>query len=996
MAEFLLSQVDFKSPQLVRQEAQVAMGLQSVPKIGNFITPEDAAKKENAVWKVLDVLSRGEYMSANFMRWTMGREDLDPFGALQGTRKTTYFDIAEDMGLEGAAKFTVGMIGGIFFDPTTYLGIGALGKVGRLAKIIGSRLEKGEKIKDLLKMRTRMGRELRLMTNNGLDITRLERLSGLAEVTDIAGRAKRAETLLQQAQRKQRFFLTFMGRGITPAFINEPALKYLGKTGDFLMESGLGKWARGIISANIGIRVADDLRREANNLARSRSLSAMQAARPVFEILRKLKPAQKEAIAKVIQRGGPGNQALMQHMIKEIGLDPKAAEQFAKDTKGALGDLWTFEQSKGITGANKIEGDLEYYTMTLTPKAKKALEKKGIVKLPKDISKWNDGHTSLFERNFKGLDTVEVNAKGRAGELVIEGVPLGKLDFDFFTQDLDRAIAIRFLRTARASVSAEYLQRMDKALGMMERVKVADDAGNILRIENDFTPIDFVPVKNPFINQKYMAGRTLQRGVAGGGAPIQRVFPPEVAKQIDEVFDRLVSSDEINKFGDLFAQMQGAWKASVLAVFPAYHARNFAGNAWMYFLSGAWKDPGSLIDGMRLSVAKKHYGTFGGATNPFDTEKIGKFRTGSRLDTDAGDAFEWNEVWTMAKDRGMLGGTFAVENEGRVRSAIRTSERNWKKVNPLSADFSPYQWGFAGGSKFVEDPWRLGLFIHNLKKGLSPDAAAIDVRKWFYDYFDFSKVEQEWFRNLIPFYAWLRNNIPSQFEQAIQQPGKILIAAKVKRGLEKDQIMTNPSFVPEWMKAGMPIQIRENPDDQTTEYMLLKTWLPPADLADVFDPQRLFGDALTPFLKEPYQQWKNFDGRYKSKIERTPGELTPFLGMPMEKRLTHLLRNVRLLNTAHNMFFNNKRTLAIELKKQLTGISTFPVDPEKQRRRKQIELSQLLSDVERGQAFNIRKWTQGDNRTTALANIKKLETQRLELEEQLRQNRTAPVSVQPF
>ena len=97
------------------------------------------------------------------------------------------------------------------------------------------------------------------------------------------------------------------------------------------------------------------------------------------------------------------------------------------------------------------------------------------------------------------------------------------------------------------------------------------------------------------------------------------------------------------------------------------------------------------------------------------------------------------------------------------------------------------------------------------------------------------------------------------------------------------------------MLQNYPVRTRKNPETGNFEYFLLGSWLPLADIDKIFHPVRFLSTSLSPALKEPIQQVANKDFYYNTEIDRGD-EYEKFLTMSMPKRVTHLLRNFRILN----------------------------------------------------------------------------------------------------
>ena len=83
-----------------------------------------------------------------------------------------------------------------------------------------------------------------------------------------------------------------------------------------------------------------------------------------------------------------------------------------------------------------------------------------------------------------------------------------------------------------------------------------------------------------------------------------------------------------------------------------------------------------------------------------------------------------------------------------------------------------------------ENNGRLALFIDRLAKGDTADIAALDTKKWHFDYRKLSPVEKEIFSAFLPFYAWSRFALPRMFMAMVEDPGRMSKIPKLQRAIE--------------------------------------------------------------------------------------------------------------------------------------------------------------------------------------------------------------------
>jgi hypothetical protein len=79
-------------------------------------------------------------------------------------------------------------------------------------------------------------------------------------------------------------------------------------------------------------------------------------------------------------------------------------------------------------------------------------------------------------------------------------------------------------------------------------------------------------------------------------------------------------------------------------------------------------------------------------------------------------------------------------------------------------------------------------------EGMSADEAAQSVKRFLFDYGELTPFERDYMKTVIPFYTWMRKNIPLQFQMVAQRPERYSNIPKLQHALE--------SMSPEW--EGIP------------------------------------------------------------------------------------------------------------------------------------------------------------------------------------------------
>ena len=354
-------------------------------------------------------------------------------------------------------------------------------------------------------------------------------------------------------------------------------------------------------------------------------------------------------------------------------------------------------------------------------------------------------------------------------------------------------------------------------------------------------------------------------------------FEPEVAKHIDAVYQAW-KPEELGVFMRMFRPVQDLWKAQAL-LSPAYHTRNFVSNKWNNFLAG-------VNDAEVYKIA-------------FDVQRGKEI---APIMDGAGHVWTSEEIIDAALKNGVINeGWYAKDIGTNVEKTMTQSLLN-KTLNPLNRENVLFKMNRNAGSA-IENNDRLAHFIYKLREGNSAFDASQSVKKYLFDYGELTPFEQKTMKSLFPFYTWTRKNIPLQLEALATQPGKFAGTYKVQNAVEANAgPAPDERFLSSYIKDNVPVRIRTNKDG-STEYFLLGSWLPSAQMLDFLSQsQDSFIGMMTPFIKVPLETLFNKSLFFKTQtgdlqdIESTPGESKNFLGLAVRGKVANLLRNIRLLN----------------------------------------------------------------------------------------------------
>ena len=260
--------------------------------------------------------------------------------------------------------------------------------------------------------------------------------------------------------------------------------------------------------------------------------------------------------------------------------------------------------------------------------------------------------------------------------------------------------------------------------------------------------------------QTSLAGR-----LAEDGSPYVSVLlgkerveiPHSMYQYLSEMSESALKNKNTGDLVRWYDRSNNVFKSFVTVMFPAFHFRNAYSN-----LAQAFADVGLSI----LNPAR-HYdgvnalrGAEGGITN-----KI-----------------EGHIPYKQMQDEMARNG---VTTTGR-RLAEHTGEGTIDRLATVGGKIKAAPRAFGG---MVENEARASLYSIYRRQGMDAVSAAERVNKVLFDYGNLSRIEQQYFRRIFPFYTWTRKNIERQGVNLLTKPG--LTAAEIKpfRGREDENGM---------------------------------------------------------------------------------------------------------------------------------------------------------------------------------------------------------------
>lgn len=125
------------------------------------------------------------------------------------------------------------------------------------------------------------------------------------------------------------------------------------------------------------------------------------------------------------------------------------------------------------------------------------------------------------------------------------------------------------------------------------------------------------------------------------------------------------------------------------------------------------------------------------------------------------------------------------------------------ELGPTASLGSKLSRAFGSATQSVNDFTRRALFLDRLQKGDTLENAALVVKKYLFDYSNLTPFEQRVMKRLIPFYSYMRFNVPLMVDTLLTNPAKMSKFAHLWSALGED---AEPGKAPEFLVKGGAIR----------------------------------------------------------------------------------------------------------------------------------------------------------------------------------------------
>jgi hypothetical protein len=388
-------------------------------------------------------------------------------------------------------------------------------------------------------------------------------------------------------------------------------------------------------------------------------------------------------------------------------------------------------------------------------------------------------------------------------------------------------------------------------------------------------------------------------------------------------------------------------------------------------------------DGTKKTVAVNRLGGYGidmGTLDVFNTlresmDSIYKAVPDKELDTILGGADA--DVFKAAMSKFFTRGD---EYDAAVATmkAIGESRSGIKKFPKRAIDFYNRKLGTNGDAlSFVrkyaamsEDNIRGQNFLYQLGEGkLDEVNATRDSFNWHFDYDELTEFERNTMKHFIPFYTWMRKNIPLQMEAMARDPFRYKLAphhaVNAVEGLTRDWNTDEPDYFTDLNAIRLPMLMGGQP-------VSFNARLPYVDINEV-DPRKWIASA-NPMIKLPVEMYLNSDSFTGRPIQRFEGEgaqsdMLNSMGVSrmQEHAIKSALPPVSKLLTMGKGISDNPTTGVFNAVSEITpffgGSKVLPSDLEKNKINRAIGKQQILNAIRRNKRNDSNRSEREGSRT---------------------------------
>lgn len=313
---------------------------------------------------------------------------------------------------------------------------------------------------------------------------------------------------------------------------------------------------------------------------------------------------------------------------------------------------------------------------------------------------------------------------------------------DLFNRDTVNALSSRVYQSVRSRAMKDLYDQM-KTDGMIRYGKT-------------------VPKGYTALSPKQAGLLGIDKRTAEGGVSMS----DEVLRGLEKV-EGFFKDENMNGFVKTLDDLTRLWKLGTTMLIPRHYVNNLIGNAFNNGLAGVKIDSYVEATKKMQTIAKK---------------KIDDMTPAER-----------EEIVQLYRD-GVIGQGINAE----FRTAEQLAERS---ILQRMSDWAQKTWygrNVMYIGEMVDDWSRLALYLHAKKVTNSHKMAVDTVRKYLFNYHELTQADRFVRSTMMPFWLWMKHNIPLQFQQVLRQPRYYVTAEKIRQAtFEDDELSEQPDYIRE-------------------------------------------------------------------------------------------------------------------------------------------------------------------------------------------------------
>lgn len=444
---------------------------------------------------------------------------------------------------------------------------------------------------------------------------------------------------------------------------------------------------------------------------------------------------------------------------------------------------------------------------------------------------------------------------------------------EIFSESALRSSLVGSLTAIRASVSKDFLDDIVSRFG----IESGSQPSNFVRVgvsglgEKAKELKDIIPMKDNELVFKNAQGKEV-------------FFHPTIAEYIVNSLKIMSEDPASSEMVKIFDDFLRVWKASVTSIWPAFHGRNAISNVLQNMLDIGRESLNPTNHIMSVEMIKYGHdlekfaleateGSIESMNKLIELEKKIIFTDNKGYDWSVGELYKVIKDNVVAYNPNLVGQIDVrktpIEAIDSMQSKLFDKPNKWGgyNINPLSVEFTPYQYGIRMGN-IVESHARLLNFLTNLKKTGNVEHAAFQTKQFLFDYQNLTHFERNVMKRLLPFYTFSRKNLELQIKTLLTKPGRIssqFTAVRTVSDVFGGGSLTDDEIdnLPKWMRDSHSLVFNRDKNIITTVSTL------GTPLEQPFEQLSNVVGGFNPLIKGPIELMTNysfFHGRPISQV----------------------------------------------------------------------------------------------------------------------------------